>query len=96
MGRWQIDTQASGIADPMRMNILSTISTAIDTHGSSNMYNIAKDVKSWLEHTYEKIWAVIIYKPGQGTICCTYYDNKYLLVKETNLDWYIAVIQATA
>ncbi len=96
MGRWEIVTQESGITDPMRMNILSTISTAIDTHGSSKMDEIAKDVTNWLGHTYEKYWAVIISKPQQGGWYCYYYEEKYLRVKETNLGWDIAVLQVTA
>ena len=46
MARWEIETQTSGITDVMRTNILSTISTAIDTHGSSEMFKIAKDVST--------------------------------------------------
>ncbi len=95
MGRWEIVKQESGITGPMIMNILSTISTAIDTHGSSNMHKIALDVSNWLDHTYGKKWAVSIYECGQGAFVTTYYEKKFLRVKETNLDWYITILQAT-
>ncbi|CAF3091048.1 unnamed protein product [Rotaria sp. Silwood2] len=95
MGRWEIITQASGITDPMRINILSTISTSIDTHGSSNIFEVADDTQKWLEHTYGKEWTVIIYESGRGQSAVNYFDKKFLRVKETSLGWSISLFQQT-
>ncbi|CAF3837074.1 unnamed protein product [Rotaria sp. Silwood1] len=93
MGKWEIQTQESGITDTMRINILSTINTSIDTHGSSNMFEIAQDVKRWLGSTYGKIWMVLIYKTGCAQCAWTYYDHKHLRVYENNLGWTISLFQ---
>ncbi|CAF1354904.1 unnamed protein product [Rotaria sordida] len=93
MGRWEIESQKSGITDTMRINILSTINTSIDTRGSSNMFEIAQDVQKWLESTYGKGWTVVIYEIGHGRAALNYFDSKFLRIKETNLGWYITLFQ---
>ncbi|CAF5020419.1 unnamed protein product, partial [Rotaria sp. Silwood1] len=60
MVKWEIEIQASGITDIMRINILSTLNTSIDTHGSSNKYEVAKDVVNWLNGAYGEYWSVTI------------------------------------
>jgi hypothetical protein len=93
MVRWEICYQKESITDTMRMNILSTISTAIDTHRKSEKYKIVTDVKSWLETTYGKVWCVIIGDLDTFQSACAYHDSKYLAVKEKNFEWYIQIFQ---
>jgi hypothetical protein len=93
MVRWEISEQKSGITDAMRMNILSTINTAIDTYGSSEKYKIGKDIKAWLEATYGKKWVVVIGDAGKLQVNFSYYDNKCLQIRETNLNWWIDIFQ---
>jgi hypothetical protein len=93
MSRWEISHQYTGITDVMRMNILNAINIAIDTYGKSEMYKIASDVKRWLETTSGKEWCVIIGERGRYQCASTYYDSKYLVVKELNLQWTIEIFQ---
>ncbi|CAF3443852.1 unnamed protein product, partial [Rotaria sp. Silwood2] len=74
MPRWEVEHQYSGITDVMKTNILSTISTTIDLHGSS-MLNIAKALTKWLNETYGNYWTVVIGKPGQFNIDFTYAES---------------------
>ncbi|UJR06760.1 hypothetical protein I4U23_011047 [Adineta vaga] len=64
MAKWQIRAHESGITDVMKINILNTLHTSIDTYGSSNKYEICKDVKNWLQKTYGNYWGVIISNDG--------------------------------
>ncbi|CAF1116155.1 unnamed protein product [Adineta ricciae] len=93
MGRWEILQQQSGITDTMKINILSTLRTTIDIHGSSNKTKICTELQSWLITTYGKVWAVIIADTSTYSYSVNPYDNKYLLVRETDLKWDIAVFQ---
>ena len=81
--------QTAGITDMMRVNILNIISTSIDTHGPSEMQKIAKDVKTWLDETYGKYWAVEISGASKNQPVYMFYESKYLKVKETRLGWTI-------
>ncbi|CAF3707012.1 unnamed protein product [Rotaria socialis] len=87
MARWEIRKQDSGITDIMKTNILSTISTAIDMHGSSEKFEVAKVVSDWLDETYGKYWAVIIYDTGHAQAAKTTFGSKYLVVEEKRLAW---------
>ena len=92
MARWEIQEQATGITDIMRINILSAIGTAIDTHGSSSLINIAKEVSCWLNGTYGNYWTVIISDGNSGNYFW-HSENKYLKVKETRLGWIILLFK---
>ncbi|CAF3200870.1 unnamed protein product [Rotaria sp. Silwood2] len=95
MVKWEIVDQYAGITDTMRINILSTLSTSIDTRGSSNQFEICKDVRNWLNETYGSMWGVAI-GPIDGYTCfSSYYESKYLTVKEKNLNWYIQIWKQT-
>ncbi|CAF0876652.1 unnamed protein product [Adineta steineri] len=89
MTRWIIEQQMTGITDTMRINILSTISTSIDIHGTSSMYKIAEELKTWLNGTYEKYWTVVIGDPNRFVSCGTISEAKYLCIKESRLGWRI-------
>jgi hypothetical protein len=93
MAKWVVVKQDSGITDPMRISILSTLRTSIDTHGSLNMADICIDVKRWLDQTYGNYWCVIISKAGEWNTYFSYLEGKYLTVKETDLNWNITIFK---
>ncbi|CAM4841099.1 unnamed protein product [Rotaria magnacalcarata] len=95
MSRWAVEMQDSGITDTMKINILSALRTAIETHGSSNMYEVCKSVSNWLDETYGKVWCVIIGETGKAAWFGLYYQDKYLLVKDTTLNWTIRIFEQT-
>lgn len=95
MVKWEVEMQESGITDTMRINILSAMRTAIEIHGSSNMFEIAESVKKCLEETYAAKWCVLIGDPAKASWCASYYDKMYLLVKETELNWRFCVFKQT-
>lgn len=92
MVRWEIVIQQDGVTHAMKINIQNTLNTAIDVHGTSELYKIAEEVKHWLDATYEKKWSVIIGDIGKVTLCGTIY-KKYLHLKETNCGWNILIFQ---
>ena len=85
MARWEILNQDGGITDTMRVNILDSISTSMDTHGTSDMYAIAKAVKDWLDDTYGKYWIVVVREDGKYRSAFTASNSQFLRVKETRL-----------
>ena len=93
MSKWEITTKQSGITDTMKINILSTLRTAIDMHGSSNKTKICTEVQSWLNTTYGKVWGVIIADTSTYSFAVIPYDNKCLHIRETDLKWDIGVFQ---
>ncbi|CAF2543587.1 unnamed protein product [Rotaria sp. Silwood2] len=93
MVKWEIEVQDSGITDIMRINILSILATSIDTHGSSEKYKIAKDVRTWLDETYGEYWRVTIGGAGTWASCGTYFESKFLRIKETALGWGIDIFK---
>ncbi|CAF4505456.1 unnamed protein product, partial [Rotaria socialis] len=93
MAKWKIVTQLSGITDTMRTNILSTLRTSIETHGPSKTMEICKNAKVWLDETYGKYWCVIVGAAGESNSYCTYFDNMFLAVEETDLKWKITVFK---
>jgi len=93
MVKWEIVHQKEGITDTMRINILSTISTAINTYEESEKYKIATDVKNWLEATYGKKWCVTIGDIETFQSACSYYDSKFLAINEKDFGWFIQVFQ---
>ncbi|CAF3243329.1 unnamed protein product [Rotaria sp. Silwood2] len=95
MARWEVQHQYSGITDVMKTNILSTISTTIDLYGSSEMFKIADNVRSWLDDTYGKHWSLIIFEVGKCGIGATHFESKYFAVKETKLGWCIDMWKQT-
>lgn len=96
MVTWEVLDQHAGITDTMRVNILSTISTAIDTHGTSDMYAIAKGVKDWLDETHGSNWTVIVGEAGKYRSAFTCSNSQYLRINETRVGWRIVIFkQAT-
>ena len=96
MERWEVLDQHDGITDTMRVNILSTISTAIDTHGTSDMYAIAKGIKDWLDETHGSNWTVIVGEAGKYRSAFTVSNSQYLRINETRVGWRIVIFkQAT-
>jgi len=96
MAKWEILDQYVGITDTMKVNILSTISTSIDTHGTSDMYAIATAVKGWLDEIHGPHWTVIVGEDGKYRSAFTSSNSQYLRVKETRLGWRIVIFkQAT-
>ncbi|CAF0848301.1 unnamed protein product [Didymodactylos carnosus] len=95
MARWEILDQYDGITDSMKVNILSTISTSIDTHGTSDMYAIAKAVKDWLDETHGPYWTVVDGEDGKYRSAFTSSNSQYLRVKETRLGWRIVIYKQT-
>lgn len=91
MTKWEVETQQRGITDPMRLNILSTIRTAIDTHGPSKVYEICSQLNTWLNATYKGEWAVTIGERGKFSWCFNVHEEKYLCVRETDLKWIISI-----
>jgi hypothetical protein len=96
MARWEILDKYVGITDAMTVNILSTISASIDTHGTSDMYAIAKAVKDWLDKTHGPDWTVVVGEDGKYRSAFTSSNSQYLRLKETRLGWRIVIFkQAT-
>jgi hypothetical protein len=62
---WEIVVQQDGITNAMKINILNTLNTAIDVHGTSKLHKIAEEVKDWLDTTYGKRWSVVIGDMGK-------------------------------
>jgi hypothetical protein len=93
MVQWEIVQQKAGITDTMRINILSTINTAINTYGESEKFKIAADVSNWLEATYGKKWGVVIGDTDTFKSIYSYYESKYLVVNEKGFGWRIEVFQ---
>ncbi|CAF1503392.1 unnamed protein product [Adineta steineri] len=91
--RWEIERQPSGITDSMRIDVLSTFGNLIDTYGSSKMLKIVKDMKNWLNDTYEKQWNVEIFDKHQYQSSQNIYSNQYLIVKETKLEWTLVIFK---
>lgn len=96
MASLEILDQYDGITDTMRVNILNTISASIDTHGTSDMYAIAKAVKGWLDETHGPYWTVVVGEDGKYRSAFTSSNSQYLRVKNTRLGWRIVIFkQAT-
>ncbi|CAF3013514.1 unnamed protein product [Rotaria sp. Silwood2] len=94
--RWEIEEQATGITDAMRVNILNIISTSIDSHGTSEIQQIAKDIQNWLNETYGKSWTVEIGDARNYQPSYTRLGSRYLLkVQETRLGWTILIFKET-
>lgn len=93
MVKWEVKAQRPGITDTMRLNILGAIRTAIETYGSSEMFQIAQSVRKWLQETYGGAWTVIVGKQGEWQSACSYHKQKYLWVCETDLRWTIEIFQ---
>ncbi|CAF2148026.1 unnamed protein product [Rotaria magnacalcarata] len=93
MSKWNIVTQLSGITDTMRTNILSTLRTSIETHGSSKAMEVCKNTKTWLDETYGEYWCVIVGAAGESSSYCSYFDNMFLAVEESGLKWRITVFK---
>ncbi|CAF1544888.1 unnamed protein product [Adineta steineri] len=96
LSRWKIEQQTSGITDSMRINVLNTMSSLIDTYGSLNMQKIIKDMKNWLNETYGKQWNVEIIDKHQKQSFQNIHTNEYLTVKETKLEWTIVIFKETS
>ncbi|CAF3991462.1 unnamed protein product [Adineta steineri] len=96
MAKWQIIRQNPGITNTMRIDILNALRISIDTHGSSEKYEICQDVKSWLDETYGEYWCVMIGKHGEWSSCLHYYGGRYLEIKEVDLSWTIEIFQQAA
>ncbi|CAF2569674.1 unnamed protein product [Rotaria sp. Silwood2] len=93
MTRWEVERQDGGITDVMRVNILSIIGTSIDTHGTSQMFKIADEVRGWLDATYGNTWGVAIGETSKYECAFIPYGGKFLRLKETKLGWTIKIYQ---
>ncbi|CAF4132386.1 unnamed protein product [Rotaria magnacalcarata] len=91
--RWEIEEQATGITDTMRVNILSIISTTMDTHDRSATKEVARDVKNWLDETYGKSWMVEIYDKHEHQPHRNITSSKYFQVKDTKFGWTILIFK---
>ena len=77
----------------MRVNILSIISTTIDTHDRSAAKEIASDIKNWLDETYGKTWTVEIYDKHEHQPQRNITNHKYFRVKDTKFGWTILIFK---
>ncbi|CAM4870167.1 unnamed protein product [Rotaria socialis] len=92
LNRWEIEEQ-TGITDTMRINILSIISTTMDTHDRSATKAVARDVKNWLDGTYGKSWTVEIYDKQEHQPQRNITSSKYFQVKDTKFGWTILMFK---
>ncbi|CAF2616924.1 unnamed protein product [Rotaria sp. Silwood2] len=95
MVKWVVETQQAGITDTMRINMLSTLRTLIDTYGSSKRYQICADLRNWLNATYGGEWAVVIGETGTFASVCPIFDQQYLSVTETDLGWTVFILKVS-
>ncbi|CAF1480255.1 unnamed protein product [Adineta ricciae] len=93
MSNWEVSIQESGITDTMKMDILNTIRTLIDLHGSSNKEKICEEIKFWLNETYGKKWVVIIADSNSHSSNFSYFDDKLLVLDDNDLKWQIVLFQ---
>lgn len=93
MVKWEIVKQESGITDAMKINILGTIRTLIETHGTSDKNKICLSLCNWLKETYGNYWSAVVGKTGEYGANGTNYDSMFLCVKELELGWTIVVFK---